>query len=139
MKSGRVTASIPGCLRVCAFMRNLCVILLLPGLENTLHRFVFVLLFFSICFQCSVSRFRCRPLHRKHLACDAGFIVGTIINSITDEPNARLRDERKKTQKKKEGGGVKKKKKRDSGVKSHSLMTFGKNQHHRGPRRSSRI
>lgn len=39
---------------------------------------------------------------RKHLACDARFIVGTIINSITDEPNARLRDERKKNKEKRE-------------------------------------
>lgn len=37
-------------------------------------------------------------LCRKHLACDARFIVGTRIKSVTDEPDAGVRDEGEKTQ-----------------------------------------
>lgn len=100
------------------------------------HASLFILLFyffnfFFFCFQCIVSWFGCHPLRRKHLACDARFIVGTIIKSITDEPDARVRDERKKYRKKR--GGDKKEKKKENSQQSEisQLDDIRKNQHHR--------
>lgn len=37
-------------------------------------------------------------LRRKHLACDARFIVGTIIKCITDDPISRARYEKHEKQ-----------------------------------------
>lgn len=77
-------------------------------------------------FQCSVSWFWCCPFHRKHLACDARFIMGTIIKSITDEPNTRVRDEGKKYRE------MEKKENRQQSEISQ-LDDIRKNQHHCRP------